>query len=337
MTNASGAIVRNTKYCPYGAVSETSGTKDTTRKFTGHILDDDTGLYYCNARYYDPVLGTFITADDIIQDQYDPQSLNRYAYCRNNPIRYTDPSGHFWELAAKIAYSLVTRSFNVGTRFGDGSGGSVTRSVGTGLRETVNPLEYNHSIIGFRSTLNGLSRLSDGIDYLQNDILIDKLGISPVNIELCSATFAVFGGELFTGARAAAEAVECNNVLKSMSVITPYGKACQSLSEKALLARKEVQQGSVLYKIGTIGKSEIAESQFWSLEHPLSVNFSASRYGIPTDNFKLPNFIISGKVKSGTSFVTREAPAVGPTLGGNVEVVVPKNGVVIESFNMIEK
>ena len=43
---------------------------------------------------YDPVIALFISADSVDQDWYDPQSLNRYAYCRNNPLKYTDPSGH---------------------------------------------------------------------------------------------------------------------------------------------------------------------------------------------------------------------------------------------------
>ncbi len=47
-------------------------------------------------RYYDPKLGRFITADDIVQDPDNPQTLNRYAYCGNNPINNIDPDGHSW-------------------------------------------------------------------------------------------------------------------------------------------------------------------------------------------------------------------------------------------------
>jgi hypothetical protein len=46
------------------------------------------------ARLYDPVIGRFITPDTIIPEPYNPQSLNRYAYCLNNPLIYTDPTGH---------------------------------------------------------------------------------------------------------------------------------------------------------------------------------------------------------------------------------------------------
>ncbi|HYA42138.1 MAG TPA: RHS repeat-associated core domain-containing protein, partial [Syntrophobacteraceae bacterium] len=61
--------------------------------FTGHELDPETGLYYFGARYYDPAQGRFITPDSIVQSPGDPQSLNRYAYARNNPLAFIDPNG----------------------------------------------------------------------------------------------------------------------------------------------------------------------------------------------------------------------------------------------------
>ena len=43
---------------------------------------------------YDPVIGRFVTADSIVEDFFAPQTLNRYSYVRNNPLKFTDPSGH---------------------------------------------------------------------------------------------------------------------------------------------------------------------------------------------------------------------------------------------------
>ncbi|MEM5795044.1 MAG: RHS repeat-associated core domain-containing protein, partial [Bacillota bacterium] len=51
----------------------------------GQEYDSETGLYYYGARYYDPAIGRFISPDSIVQSPGDPQSLNRYSYCRNNP------------------------------------------------------------------------------------------------------------------------------------------------------------------------------------------------------------------------------------------------------------
>jgi RHS repeat-associated protein len=52
------------------------------------------GLMFYNARWYDPYLNHFTQPDSIVPDPYNPQDWNRYSYARNNPIRYTDPSGH---------------------------------------------------------------------------------------------------------------------------------------------------------------------------------------------------------------------------------------------------
>jgi RHS repeat-associated protein len=65
-------------------------------QFTDQELDNESGLYNYDARLYDPALGRFISPDSIIPDVYYPQLLNRYAYARNNPLRYTDPNGQLF-------------------------------------------------------------------------------------------------------------------------------------------------------------------------------------------------------------------------------------------------
>ncbi|MCB8989634.1 MAG: hypothetical protein H6665_03365, partial [Ardenticatenaceae bacterium] len=52
------------------------------------------GFIYMNARYYVPTLNRFASADTIVPDPSNPQSFNRYSYTINNPLKYTDPSGH---------------------------------------------------------------------------------------------------------------------------------------------------------------------------------------------------------------------------------------------------
>jgi RHS repeat-associated protein len=91
-TNAAGAKLSDERYLPYGATR--SGGVATDYQFTGQKLDTGTGLYYYGARYYDPVVGRFISADTVVPGAGNPQALNRYAYTMNNPVRYTDPSGH---------------------------------------------------------------------------------------------------------------------------------------------------------------------------------------------------------------------------------------------------
>ena len=64
-------------------------------RYRGYYFDKETGLYYCNSRYYSPELCRWISADSI--DYLDPNSingLNLYVYCNNNPIMYADPLGN---------------------------------------------------------------------------------------------------------------------------------------------------------------------------------------------------------------------------------------------------
>ncbi|GEM_PF-2728834 len=89
---ATGNLVASIKYMPFGDRRNSTGTIDTDRQFTGQRLDG-TGLYYYGARYYDPGIGRFISADTIVQSPANPQTMNRYAYVTNNPLRYIDPSG----------------------------------------------------------------------------------------------------------------------------------------------------------------------------------------------------------------------------------------------------
>jgi len=102
VTDASGNQAGLYEYDPYGRTVTHTGTADLKHKFTGQEEDDSTGLYYYGARYYDPQIGRFVTPDWYVQAPGDPQSFNRYAYARNNPIRYTDPTGNFWFVAAII-------------------------------------------------------------------------------------------------------------------------------------------------------------------------------------------------------------------------------------------
>jgi RHS repeat-associated protein len=75
--------------------SASSGTMPTDIGYTGQRLDNSTGLMYYRARYYASYLNRWLSPDTIVPDPKNPQSLNRYAYTLNNPVKYIDPTGHF--------------------------------------------------------------------------------------------------------------------------------------------------------------------------------------------------------------------------------------------------
>jgi len=93
ITDTNGAVVESADYLPYGGDTQPPGITLTNYKYTDQEFDPETALYNYVARLYDPVIGRFMTPDSIVPNPYDPQSLNRYAYARNNPLYYTDPSG----------------------------------------------------------------------------------------------------------------------------------------------------------------------------------------------------------------------------------------------------
>jgi len=111
INGSSGLLLWRDRYLPFGDVRDTyrkdaGFSLQTQYRFTGQRLEQrlgapegglDRGLYFYGARWYDSSLGRFIQADTIVPSPGNPQSLNRYAYVLNNPLRYTDPTGMFSE------------------------------------------------------------------------------------------------------------------------------------------------------------------------------------------------------------------------------------------------
>ncbi|NJD33106.1 MAG: hypothetical protein FIB04_14605 [Gammaproteobacteria bacterium] len=104
--SSTGALLSRSSNQPFGArrsgdwqassptSAEWSTVQSTTpRGFTDQEHVDNLGLIHMNGRVYDPVLGRFLSPDPVVQSPYDSQSWNRYSYVRNNPLRYTDPTG----------------------------------------------------------------------------------------------------------------------------------------------------------------------------------------------------------------------------------------------------
>jgi RHS repeat-associated protein len=96
-TNITGAVVSEQRYYPFGETRYVSGTMPTDRLFTGQ-RSESTGLVGSladfAAREYSPLLGRFLSADSIVPKPGNPQSLNRFAYSLNNPLKFVDPTGH---------------------------------------------------------------------------------------------------------------------------------------------------------------------------------------------------------------------------------------------------
>jgi RHS repeat-associated protein len=87
------------RYRAFGASRFTSGTTPTSVRFTGQREEAALGLYFYNARWYDPALGHFLSPDTVVPEPGNALDYHRYAYVRFNPLKYEDGSGHCATLA----------------------------------------------------------------------------------------------------------------------------------------------------------------------------------------------------------------------------------------------
>lgn len=92
ITNLDGEVSQHIEYVPFGEVfiEERNNTWNTPYLFNAKELDEETGMYYYGARYYDPRLSLWMSVDPLVELY---RSISPYAYVANNPIIYIDPDG----------------------------------------------------------------------------------------------------------------------------------------------------------------------------------------------------------------------------------------------------
>ncbi|WP_369617908.1 polymorphic toxin type 23 domain-containing protein [Flavobacterium sp. CFS9] len=155
IVNQTGNVVEKRLFDAWGAivsVQDGSGNVLTgltvlDRGYTGHEHLQSVGLINMNGRIYDPKLHRFLQPDNFVQDPFNTQNYNRYGYCWNNPLKYTDPSGEFiWvpivigamvgAISGGVAYTakaIQTGNWNIG-QFGMAVlGGAVIGGITGGI------------------------------------------------------------------------------------------------------------------------------------------------------------------------------------------------------------
>ena len=120
-----------------GTLASTLGAQNPFR-YRGYVYDAETGLYYVTSRYYDPEIGRFINADSQLNAKDGILGYNLYAYCNNNPIMYSDPSGH----------SIILACIIVGAVIGGLAGGHIAAKVSKAQTGKVNGWAVAGGIVG---------------------------------------------------------------------------------------------------------------------------------------------------------------------------------------------
>ncbi len=130
---------RQTRRDAWGQERYRNGTIISNYAFTGQRWDERLGLYDYNARYYDPVLGRFLSADTIIPDGTNPQHFSRYTYVSNSPPNYIDPDGHIEQEVARQVLERNSTVIHAEARKRDGVnpvllGMVIVNELGTGIQ-----------------------------------------------------------------------------------------------------------------------------------------------------------------------------------------------------------
>jgi RHS repeat-associated protein len=123
LTDANGNVVAQYQYDAWGNILSKTGAMASANpyRYAGYYYDEETGLYYLMARYYDANIGRFITRDTFHGFEDDPHSLNLYAYTKNNPVMYVDPDGHYVQivytalryLIEKVGYRMAMKAWEI--------------------------------------------------------------------------------------------------------------------------------------------------------------------------------------------------------------------------------
>lgn len=109
--SSSGEEVFHSSYDAWGKPKCLKNDIGFHRGYCGHEMIDRGWLINMNGRIYDPWLAMFLSPDNYIQDPLNSQNFNRYSYCINNPLKYTDPTGNMFEVF--IAFSLFNIASNM--------------------------------------------------------------------------------------------------------------------------------------------------------------------------------------------------------------------------------
>ncbi|MBF0387067.1 MAG: VCBS repeat-containing protein [Candidatus Omnitrophica bacterium] len=183
-----GGIKERIEFTPWGEKSFIDTPGSQTEKawlfFTGKMVDEETGLIYFGARYYSPKIGRFITADTIVPSPYNPQTLNRYSYCNNNPLTLVDPTGHWPKYLTKVNKILGHLMDSWGQVTGGDWSGEAYASVTVGDNSSTQNSgstknrSYSGSSSGNSYSGNSYSG-SDGYSYSIFDPVLARLSAGP--------------------------------------------------------------------------------------------------------------------------------------------------------------
>ncbi|WP_370457715.1 RHS repeat domain-containing protein, partial [Dysgonomonas sp. ZJ709] len=170
ITNLDGEIVQHIEYVPFGEVfiEERNNKWNTPFLFNAKELDEETGLYYYGARYYDPRTSLWISTDPL-QEKYP--NISSYAYCILNPVRYTDPTG-MW--IPEVEYTInsegeKTNGHLVVRQEKDDNAESLSKFLNVDIKQATKlykSMNKDKGVIKLTDDISGVSSINNAIKHV---------------------------------------------------------------------------------------------------------------------------------------------------------------------------
>jgi len=136
IVDGSRSTVASYTYDPWGKIISSSGTLADINplRYRGYYYDSETGFYYLQSRYYDPEIGRFINADSYAStDATGLLSTNMFAYCENDPVNRSDPSGELFGTISGLIVGGLTGALSAYINGDDILAGTITGAVNGGI------------------------------------------------------------------------------------------------------------------------------------------------------------------------------------------------------------
>lgn len=351
--DSSGKKVFDASYDAWGKQEVRTNTIGLQRGYCGHEMVNEFGIINMNGRLYDPVLGRFFSPDPFVQFHGNPQNYNRYSYCLNNPLKYTDPSGHFIGMAPilmglfNLGQSMIMAHTN-GQNIWKAAGINVLSSLASfGVGEVVQmakmaPIGKELLRAGMHGVSSGLMSMLGGDNFLTGVVTgmsvsaietLNKLAKFPdqgkvfASAAIGGVASLWMGSDFVSGALQGIRIASFNDSLHKGMDYESYGRRDDGSHEGVL--KEFVCTYNPLLK--WVNGFEVANTATTAVN---LLGIAMEKYGSPTvvDFSKLPNFQNPSVTGSYTYKRTIDFKKFGPSVakfGENANRVVAGGQIII--------
>ena len=330
-TNQDGASETQLYYEPYGKIFKqaSSGPEDFRPKYGGKELDAASGLYYFEARYYNPVTGRFITADSELGGNiFEHDVFNRYAYTVNNPVNYSDPSGHSIEkelITVAVTATVLVGEVAIGIA-SDGAAVPEEAAIDAVIVGGEVGADVGIDVVADASTDLGLDALEDiGGDVTESvmdamDGTSSESGVEGASEDLMSDPDAdptscedgmCFTGETIIITRQGSQAIatiSTGSDFQDLKSLTPESLSEQFIAQRKVPGINEVSDHTAIFDnldLSGYYKSPSMLLDYWGTSAIPISEYSVSELIAQTELNKQEAFVLSYKTEAGMEEWTR--------------------------------